>query len=104
MATTGTLSPLHLYADMSQNTRLGEGGWSLPPSENAPVEDTSAASYESPDTAANVVGNLWEALHEVNVKLADKQADVSSPLYSAKTFEELGLYFFPLKLAFCCIL
>jgi ATP-dependent RNA helicase DDX19/DBP5 len=41
------------------------------------------------DTA--VVDNLLEALHDVKVKLADKQADSTSPLYSAKTFEELGL-------------
>ena len=28
---------------------------------------------------------------EVTVTLADQQADPNSPLYSAKTFEELGL-------------
>lgn len=28
----------------------------------------------------------------VQVKLTDLQADPSSPLYSAKTFEQLGLY------------
>ena len=32
-----------------------------------------------------------ESANDVKVKLADKQADVNSPLYSAKTFEELGL-------------
>lgn len=38
-----------------------------------------------------VVEGLLEALHDVKVKLADKQADASSPLYSAKSFDELGL-------------
>lgn len=98
MATAGMRIHLHSCADFSQNTRVGDGGWSLPSSGNAPAEDTSAAApYESPNTAAVVVSNLWEALHEVDVKLADKQADISSPLYSAKTFEELGLYSFPRK-------
>jgi ATP-dependent RNA helicase DDX19/DBP5 len=32
-----------------------------------------------------------QTLQVVEVKLADKQADVNSPLYSAKTFEALGL-------------
>lgn len=32
-----------------------------------------------------------EPEYEVNVKLADAQADVDNPLYSVKTFEELGL-------------
>lgn len=38
-----------------------------------------------------VVEGLMETLQNVNVKLADKQADVNSLLYSVKTFEELGL-------------
>ena len=47
--------------------------------------------YDSDLMKKEVVDNIWEALHEVDVKLADKQADASSPLYSVKTFEELGL-------------
>lgn len=38
----------------------------------------------------NVTG-LLESVHSVEVKLADIQADVNSPLYSAKSFEQLGL-------------
>lgn len=41
--------------------------------------------------SAQVVDGLMESLQNVNVKLADKQADIDSPLYSVKTFEELGL-------------
>lgn len=36
--------------------------------------------------------NLIENHHTVQVKLADQQADPNSPLYSVKSFEELGLY------------
>ncbi|KAI5452949.1 RNA helicase required for poly(A+) mRNA export [Naganishia albida] len=35
---------------------------------------------------------LLASNYEVNVTLADQQADVNSPLYSAKTFEDLGLH------------
>ncbi|SPC62761.1 probable DBP5 - RNA helicase [Ustilago sp. UG-2017b] len=36
--------------------------------------------------------NLRESSHEVQVTLADQQADPNSPLYSAKSFEALGLH------------
>ena len=36
--------------------------------------------------------NLIENKYEVAVKLQDLQADPNSPLFSVKTFEELGLY------------
>lgn len=48
-------------------------------------------NQEPEQSNENLVNNLLEALHDVDIKLADKQADMSSPLYSAKTFEELGL-------------
>lgn len=35
--------------------------------------------------------NLVKSTHVVQVKLADQQADPNSPLYSVKSFEELGL-------------
>lgn len=35
--------------------------------------------------------NLIKSNHDVQVKLADQQADPNSPLYSVKSFEELGL-------------
>lgn len=35
--------------------------------------------------------NLIQSTHAVQVKLADQQADPNSPLYSVKSFEELGL-------------
>ncbi|SNX85229.1 probable DBP5 - RNA helicase [Melanopsichium pennsylvanicum] len=51
-----------------------------------PVADTSATKEEVSDS------NLRESSHEVQVTLADQQADPNSPLYSAKTFEALGLH------------
>ncbi|TID30820.1 hypothetical protein CANINC_000585 [Pichia inconspicua] len=47
-------------------------------------DDTSATEAAADD-------NLINSTYEVKVKLADLQADPNSPLYSAKTFEELGL-------------
>jgi len=38
------------------------------------------------------VTNLVQNRFEVNVKLQDIQADPNSPLYSVKSFDELGLY------------
>jgi len=40
------------------------------------------------EEGTNLVQNRFEAA----VKLRDLQADPNSPLYSVKTFEELGLY------------
>jgi ATP-dependent RNA helicase DDX19/DBP5 len=37
-------------------------------------------------------GPLAETEYQVEVKLADMQADPNNPLYSAKSFEELALY------------
>jgi ATP-dependent RNA helicase DDX19/DBP5 len=34
---------------------------------------------------------LHDGQYDVEVKLSDLQGDVDSPLYSAKSFEELGL-------------
>lgn len=50
--------------------------------------DTEPVDMEA---SAKVVEGLMETLQNVNVKLADKQADANSPLYSVKAFEELGL-------------
>lgn len=47
---------------------------------------------QPPEVAQEIVDNLIQNLQTVQVKLADKQADVNSPLYSAKSFEQLGLY------------
>lgn len=48
-----------------------------------------SGSKEEEETEEN---NLIQSTHVVQVKLADQQADPNSPLYSVKSFEELGLY------------
>jgi len=50
-----------------------------------------ATKEESKDTPTEPESNLIKSSYEVKVKLADLQADPNSPLYSIKSFEELGL-------------
>lgn len=60
---------------------------------------TLFATFWHTFTAADEnISNLIESSHVVQVKLADLQANPDSPLYSAKSFDELGLYVFPLRL------
>lgn len=56
-------------------------------SESVPEDSDS----ETPAQPAQPDTNLIKSTYEVKVKLADLQADPNSPLFSAKTFEELGL-------------
>ncbi|KAI0360183.1 DEAD-domain-containing protein [Trametes cingulata] len=55
-----------------------------------------ATANDAPEGAASpkqdAVTDLIKSTFEVAVTLADQQADPNSPLYSAKTFEELGLH------------
>ena len=70
------------------------------PSKDQIPEASSAAANEG-DTNVQVDGgipsgdgpNLREPEWDVEVKLADLQADPNNPLFSAKSFEELQLYF-----------
>ena len=52
------------------------------------------AATEAP-AAAEPESGLNESTYEVEVKLSDLQNDANSPLYSAATFEQLGLYVLP---------
>ncbi|EIW84301.1 ATP-dependent RNA helicase DBP5 [Coniophora puteana RWD-64-598 SS2] len=54
--------------------------------EEAEPADENDAGKEEPET------DLLASSFEVTVTLADQQADPNSPLFSAKTFEELGLH------------
>lgn len=72
-------------------------------SNDVDTKDTNASTSESKDESkpseANESkpeekepqSNLIQSSYEVKVKLADLQADPNSPLYSVKSFEELGL-------------
>ncbi|KAI0342736.1 DEAD-domain-containing protein [Trametopsis cervina] len=55
--------------------------------EDAKPEAAAAAPAEAEENSDLVKSNF-----EVSVTLADQQADPNSPLFSAKTFEELGLH------------
>jgi len=56
---------------------------STTPREKSPEEETEKKAGDT---------NLIQNSYEVAVKLQDLQADPNSPLYSVKSFEELGLY------------
>ncbi|CEG84545.1 Putative ATP-dependent RNA helicase DBP5 [Rhizopus microsporus] len=44
-----------------------------------------------PDSEPNVIRNLFDNPHKVRVTMNDSQLDPNSPLYSVKSFEQLGL-------------
>lgn len=54
-----------------------------------PKQETKGETKETKES--NNDSNLIKSTYEVKVKLADLQADPNSPLYSVKSFEELGL-------------
>lgn len=60
------------------------------------ADDPEAASLSAAnkDGASEVLGgsNLHEPEYDVEVKLSDLQADPNNPLFSVKSFEDLGLY------------
>jgi ATP-dependent RNA helicase DDX19/DBP5 len=77
--TTGTSEPRGSWADEVAS----------------PVND-SGSSLEKAQMDGGAVASGGSALqeveeYEVEVKLSDIQGDVNSPLYSAKSFEQLGL-------------
>jgi ATP-dependent RNA helicase DDX19/DBP5 len=107
-------SPKNSSDDWGQATiSKTNAGWGqdtlTPPKDSQESEKTPVSSTEEPATAVfeepedddedeyakEVEGvfmsTLSDSKNDVKVKLADKQADVNSPLYSVKTFEELGL-------------
>ncbi|KAH9950011.1 DEAD-domain-containing protein [Amylocystis lapponica] len=57
-----------------------------------PAPPAGKAPESTGDQADGGATDLIKATYEVSVTLADQQADPNSPLYSAKTFEELGLH------------
>ncbi|KAI8071161.1 P-loop containing nucleoside triphosphate hydrolase protein [Gilbertella persicaria] len=73
--------------------KLGDLATDKPTANSGPVPVASA-----PEKKADASGphdseqnNLINSTHVVQVKLADQQADPNSPLYSVKSFEQLGL-------------
>jgi len=64
-----------------------------PATEQPPPPSEPAAELPQSDGAAGAFGGsqLQEPAYQVQVKLADMQADPNNPLYSAKSFEQLNL-------------
>ncbi|PFH52947.1 hypothetical protein AMATHDRAFT_1680 [Amanita thiersii Skay4041] len=58
-----------------------------PTTANSPPPDDGVAKPPPPDTTSDLIKSTFE----VTVTLADQQQDPNSPLYSVKSFEELGL-------------
>lgn len=83
--------------DQSDQTNVGSKPVAEPKKEEANQEVTNAASEQKkPEEDGKKEGdkqdtNLITSEYEVKVKLADLQLDPNSPLYSVKSFEELGL-------------
>ncbi|OJT02255.1 ATP-dependent RNA helicase DBP5 [Trametes pubescens] len=69
-------------------------GFYTPAPATAPAD--APATEDAPEPAGSpkpdAVTDLIKSTFEVAVTLADQQADPNSPLFSAKTFEELGLH------------
>lgn len=61
------------------------------------TEKKSSLSIPQTDGAGEELGgsNLQEPEYDVEVKLSDIQADPNNPLYSIKSFNELGLWVSP---------
>lgn len=57
-----------------------------------PAQDENKDTKEAEQAAQTARTDLIASTFEVTVTLADQQADPNSPLFSAKTFEELGLH------------
>lgn len=66
-----------------------------PGSKESSTEETTSAETDKKEPAEEPAqqqdSSLIQSTYEVKVKLADLQADPNSPLYSVKSFEELGL-------------
>ncbi|GAA6006424.1 hypothetical protein JCM10207_004929 [Rhodosporidiobolus poonsookiae] len=60
-----------------------------PPAEQTDEQQETTEDGEEPPRASQLLENLS---HEVQVTLADQQADPNSPLFSAKSFEDLNLH------------
>lgn len=90
-------------SDLFSSLKTSAEAESLKSDEQKPTTETSESKTSQSETAASSTEdgaakkdekqdtNLIQSTYEVQVKLADLQADPNSPLYSAKSFEELGL-------------
>lgn len=59
---------------------------------SAPAKPEQATNTKKDDHDDGHDDNLVVSNYDVAVKLADLQADPNNPLYSVKSFDDLGLY------------
>lgn len=91
------LSSLSLQKEKKETDSMNESGKSdLAEERKGEEKDDIKSTSEKLSQAVNGdseedKSNLIKSSYEVQVKLADLQADPNSPLYSVKSFEELGL-------------
>ncbi|KAF9364577.1 RNA helicase required for poly(A+) mRNA export [Mortierella sp. NVP85] len=79
-----SLAPAALSSSFGGMNTQNEGA----PKEKADVDDGGEDILSEQERATS----LLESSYSVVVKLADQQADANSPLYSVKSFEDLGLH------------
>lgn len=79
------LDPKAADENLSQIKSLGLD----PPADTNAVRSSPAA--EEPERKSKASELLENLSHQVEIKLADQQADPNSPLYSAKSFDDLNL-------------
>ncbi|KAI9256629.1 P-loop containing nucleoside triphosphate hydrolase protein [Phascolomyces articulosus] len=73
--------------DLTTNKPTNESGEQKPQDQKQPAVTDEKPKAETKEEESNLI----KSTHTVQVKLADQQADPNSPLFSVKSFEELGL-------------
>lgn len=90
MADTTNTDASELLASLSLKKDEETAPVEAPVAEEAPKQEKADAKEEKAEEPQPET-NLIKSTYEVKVKLADLQADPNSPLFSVKSFEELGL-------------
>ena len=82
-------APVPSAADTPPTT---EDTTTVPAADTSPAEASASAAQVDGASEAGKGSALQEPEVNVEVKLADLQADPNNPLYSAQSFEQLDLY------------
>ena len=81
------------WADEAEDAEMGSSS-AIPAVKPNAAKDVSGMAGAQTDGASEVLGGetgVIEPSYEVEIKLADIQANPNDPLYSIKSFEQLGL-------------
>lgn len=83
-----------IAADMSTNKTADETSSTAESAPTAPIPEAADKTTQGPVDGASAKSHgseLHETNYDVQIKLADMQADPNNPLYSVKSFQELNL-------------